>query len=88
MLGKGTRQQSPLILQLLQNREEHLAAEAQKIPEEGDHGLQFFRRQPTERGDFGPVWEWVGVFIRVCWLSLLSGSFLLAWVFALKLAGD
>jgi hypothetical protein len=87
MPGKGTQHQSPLIVQLVKNREEQLAAETQQIPEEGDHGLQFFTRQPTQRVDFEPVMEWVGVFFRVFWLSLLSGSFLLVWVFALKLAG-
>jgi hypothetical protein len=87
MRGKGTRHQSPLIVQLVKNREEQLTAEAQKNPEEGDHGLQLFIRQPTQRVDFEPVMEWVGVFFRVFWLSLFSGSFLLVWVFALKLAG-
>jgi hypothetical protein len=87
MPGKGTQHQSPLIVQLVKNREEQLAAEAQKNPGEGDHGLQFFTRQPTQRVDFKPVIEWVGVFLRVFWLSLLSGSFLLVWLFALKLAG-
>jgi hypothetical protein len=87
MPGKGTQHQSPLIVQLVKNREEQLAAEAQKNPEEGDHGLQFFTRQPTQRVDIKPVMEWVGVFFRVFWLSLLSGSFLLVWLFALKLAG-
>jgi len=87
MPGKGTQHQSPLIVQLVKNREEQLAAEAQKNPEEGDHGLQSFTRQPTQRVDFEPVMEWVGVFFRVFWLSLLSGSFLLVWIFALKLAG-
>ena len=87
MPGKGTQHQSPLIVQLVKNREEQLAAEAQQNPEEGDHGLQFVTRQPTQRVDFEPVMEWVGVFFRVFWLSLLSGSFLLVWVFALKLVG-
>ena len=86
MRGKGTQHQSPLIVQLVKNREEQLTAEAQKNLEEGDHGLQFFTRQPTQRVDFEPVMEWVGVFFRVFWLSLFSGSFLLVWVFALKLA--
>jgi len=85
MTGKVTQHQSPLIVQLVKNREEQLAAEAKKNPEEGDHNLQ--SRQPTQRVDFEPVVEWVGVFFRVFWLSLLSGSFLSVWVFALKLAG-
>jgi hypothetical protein len=87
MPGKGTQHQSPLILQLVNNREEQRTADAQRNSEERDHGLQFFTRQPTEGVDFGPVMEWVGVFFRVFSLSLFSGSFLLAWVFALKLAG-
>jgi hypothetical protein len=87
MPGKGTQHQSPLILQLLNNREEQRTADAQRNSQERDHGLQFFTRQPTEGVDFGPVMEWVGVFFRVFSLSLVSGSFLLAWVFALKLAG-
>jgi hypothetical protein len=87
MPGKGTQRQLPLVLQLVKNREEQQAADAQKNSEEGDHGLQFFTRQPTEGVDFGPIMEWVGVFFRLFWLSLLSGSFLLVWVFALKLAG-
>jgi hypothetical protein len=87
MPGKGTQHQSPLILQLVKNREEQPAADAQKHSEERDRGLQFFTRQPTEGVDFGPVMEWVGMFFRVFWLSLLSGSFLLVLVFARKLAG-
>jgi hypothetical protein len=87
MRGKGTQHQSPLIVQLVKNREEQLTAAAKKNPEAGDHGLQFFTRQPTQRIDFEPVMEWVGVFFRVFWLSLFSGSFLLVWVFALKLSG-
>ena len=87
MSGKGTQYQSPLILQLVKNREEKRAADAQKHSEERDHGLQFFTRQPTEGVDFGPVMQWVGVFFRLFWLGLLSGSFLLVLVFALKLAG-
>ena len=87
MPGKGTQHQSPLIVQLVKNREEQRAAEAQMYSEERDHGLQFFTRQAKERVDFGRVMEWVGVFFQVFWLSLLSGSFLLIWIFALKLAG-
>ena len=87
MPGKGTQHQSPLIVQLVKNREEQRAAESQTSSEERDHGLQFFTRQPTERVDFGRVMEWVGVFFQVFWLALLSGSFLFVWVFALKLAG-
>jgi hypothetical protein len=85
--GKGTQYQSPLIVQLVKNREEQLTAEAQKNPETGDHDPPFLTRQPTQRIDFGPVMEWVGVFLQVFWLSLLSGSFLFLWVFVLKLAG-
>ena len=84
MLGKGTQHQSPMILQLVKNREEQLKA---KNLEENNQGLRFFASQPTESVDFGPVMEWVGVFFRVFWLALLSGSFLLIWVFSLKLAG-
>jgi hypothetical protein len=84
MLGKGTQHQSPMILQLVKNREEQLKA---KNLEENNQGLRFFASQPTEKVDFGPVMEWVGVFFRVFWLALLSGSFLLIWVFSLKLAG-
>jgi hypothetical protein len=84
MLGKGTQHQSPMILQLVKNREEQLKA---KNLEENNQGLPFFASQPTERVDFGPVMEWVGVFFRFFWLALLSGSFLLIWVFSLKLAG-
>jgi hypothetical protein len=86
MVGKGTQYQSPMILQLVQNREEQLAAGPQNL-EENDHGLRFFTSQPTERVDFGQVIEWIGVFFQVFWLALLSGSFLLVWIFALKLAG-
>ena len=84
MLGKGTQHQSPMILRLVKNREEQL--KVQNF-EENDHGLRFFASQPSERVDFGPVMEWVGVFFRVFWLALLSGSFLLIWIFSLKLAG-
>ena len=85
MTGKGTQHRSPLILQLLNNREAQLAAEAQKDPGGVNPDLQFFG-QSAER-DFGSVMEWVEVFFRVFWLSLVSGSFLLIWIFALKLAG-
>jgi len=87
MPAKGTRYQLPLVLQLVQNHEEQQAAEVQKNSEERNHGLQFFTRQPKENFDFEPVIEWVGVFFRIFWLSLLSGSLYLIWVFALKLAG-
>ncbi len=87
MPGKGRQHQLPLVLQLVKNREEQRAAEAQKNSEEGDHGLQLFTKQPTQRVDFERVIEWVGVFFQIFWLSLLSGSFLFVWVFALKLAG-
>ena len=87
MPDKGTQHQSPLIVQLVKNGEEQLAAELKKNPKVGDDGLQFFTRRPTQTVDFEPVMEWVGVFFRVFWLSLLSGSFLSVWIFALKLAG-
>lgn len=87
MPGKGTQYQSPLILQLVKNREEQQAADAQNNSEAADHDLRFVTRQPSAGVDFGPVMEWVGVFFRVFWLAVFSGSFLLAWVFALKLAG-
>ena len=86
MVGKGTQYQSPMILQLVKNREEQLAAAAQNLGKKG-HDLPFFTRQRTKRIDFGSVIEWVRVFFQVFWLALLSGSFLLVWVFALKLAG-
>ena len=79
--------QLPLVLQLVKNREEQQSADAQKNSEERDHGLQFFTRQPTEGVDFGPVMEWIGALFQIFWLSLLSGSFLSVWLFALKLAG-
>jgi hypothetical protein len=87
MPGKGTQHQFPLILQLVKNREEQQAADAQKNSSERAHGLQFFARQPKEGVDFKPVIAWVGVFFRLFWLSMLSGSLFLVWVFALKLAG-
>ena len=87
MRAKGTQHPSPLILQLFKNREEQRAADAQKNSAERDYGLQFFTMQPKEGVDFEPVMEWIGVFFRLFWLSLLSGSFLLAWIFALKLVG-
>ena len=86
MVGKGTQYRSPMILQLVKNHEEQLAAESQNLQED-DHGLGFFTRQPTKMIDSGSVIEWVGVFFQVFWLALLSGSFLFVWVFALKLAG-
>jgi hypothetical protein len=87
MPGKGTQYQSPVVLQLLNNREEQRAAETQRDAEQRDHRLQFFTRQPMERADFGPVIEWVVAFFQVFWLSLFSGIFLLLFLFALKLAG-
>jgi hypothetical protein len=86
MVGKGTQYQSPMILQLVNNCEEQLTAGSQNF-EESDHGLRFFTSQPTKMVDFGQVIEWVRVFFQVFWLALLSGSFLLVWIFALKLAG-
>ena len=87
MPGKGRQHQLPLVLQLVNNREEQLTADAQQHSEKRDHGLQVFTGLRTEGADFGLVMEWVSVFFRVFSLSLVSGSFLLAWVFALKLAG-
>jgi hypothetical protein len=87
MAGTGTQYRSPLILQLVKNREEQQAADAAQNSEQPDHRLQLFARQPTEEVDFGPVMEWVGVFFRVFWLAVFSGGCLLVWVFVLKLAG-
>jgi hypothetical protein len=87
MPGTGTQYQSPMILQLLKNREEQRAAETQRNSEQRDRRLQLFTRQPTDRVDFGPAMEWVGVFFRLFSLSLFSGSLLLVFLFALKLAG-
>ncbi len=86
MPRKGTQLHTPLILQLLKNREVQLAAEAEKNPSQTDHAIRFFRMQSTEE-DFEPIIEWAGVFFLVFGLSLFSGSFLLVWIFALKLAG-
>ena len=58
MRAKGTQHPSPLILQLVKNREEQRAADAQK------HDLEFFTTQPIEGVDFGPVMEWVRVFFQ------------------------
>jgi hypothetical protein len=80
MPGKRTPHQSPLIVQLVKNREEQLVAQAQKNPEAGDHNLQFFTRQPTQGVDFELAMEWLGVFFQVFWLALLSGSFLFFWI--------
>jgi hypothetical protein len=87
MSEKGAEHHSPLILQLVKNREEQRTADAQKDSEKRGHDLEFFPRQPMEGIDFGPLMEWVRMFFSVFWLSLLSGSFLFVWVFALKLAG-
>ena len=86
MPGKGA-QQSPLILQLVQNHEEQQAADARKNPEERHHDAPFPAEQATEGADLELVMEWVGVFFRVFWLSVFSGSFLFIWVFVLKMAG-
>ena len=87
MPGTGTRYHLPLVLQLLQRREEQLAAEAQQNPGEGDPGLQVSAWQPVESVDVELAIEWIGVFFRVFGLALFSGSFLLIWIFALKAAG-
>jgi hypothetical protein len=86
MPEEGTQYQSPLVLQLVKNREAEQAAEAQKNPGLGDHGLQLITQALTE-GYFALATEWIGVFFRVFWLSLFSGCFLFIWVFVLKLAG-
>ncbi len=86
MPGTGTQLHTPLILQLLKNREAQLAAEALKNPGQNDHAIQFFR-MPTTDENFEPIIEWVGVFFRVFGLSLFSGIFLMLWVLALNLAG-
>ena len=86
MPEEGTQYQSPLVLQLVKNREAEQVAEAQKNPGLGDHGLQLFTQVPTE-GYFALVTEWIGLFFRVFWLTLFSGCFLFVWVFVLKLSG-
>ena len=87
MAAKGTQYQLPLVAKLVKKREDQQAADAQKNFEEHDRGLQFFTNQPTDGVEFGTVMEWVGVFFRVFWLSVFSGSFLFLWVFVLKMAG-
>ena len=83
----GIRHQSPLILQLVQNREEQQAADAPKNPEERHDGPPFVAEQATEGTDLELVMEWVGVFFRVFWLAGFSGGFLFVWIFVLKMAG-
>ena len=87
MPGKGTQYQLPLVVQLVKNREEERVADAQKNSEDCDHGLEFLTRQPMEGIDFGLAMELVRMFFSIFWLALLSGSFLIVWVFVLKLAG-
>ena len=87
MSGTGMQYRLPLILQLVRNREEQEAADAEQNLGQPDHRLQLFARQQTEEVDFGPVMEWVGVFFRVFWLAVFYGSCLFVWVFVLKLAG-
>jgi hypothetical protein len=87
MAAKGTQYQLPLVAKLVKNREDQQAADAQKNFEERDGGLQFFRGNQPDGVEFGTVMEWVGVFFRVFWLSVFSGSFLFIWVFVLKMAG-
>jgi hypothetical protein len=86
MAAKATQYQLPLVAKLVKNREDQQAADAQKNFEERGGGLHF-QRQPTDGVEFGTVIEWVGVFFRVFWLSVFSGSFLFIWVFVLKMAG-
>src|SRR5205823_4656144 len=76
MPDEGIQYRSPMILQLFKNREVQLAAEAQDNPERVDQRPEFFPGQPPE-GDYGSVMEWIGVFLQVFWLALLSGGFLL-----------
>ena len=83
----GIRHQSPLILQLVQNREERQAADAPKNPEERHDGPPFVAEQATEGADLELIMEWVGVFFRVFGLAVFSGGFLFVWVFVLKMAG-
>ena len=64
MPEEGTQYQSPLVLQLVKNREAEQVAEAQKNPGLGDHGLQLFTQVPTE-GYFALLMEWIGLFFRV-----------------------
>ena len=85
MPEKATQYHLSMHLQLVKNREEQWAAEAQRNPEEDNRGLQFFAKETTERIE--SVIEWIEVFFRVFWLSLFSGSFLLIWIFVLKLGG-
>jgi hypothetical protein len=87
MPGQVTRHDSPLILQLVQNREQQQAAEAQKNPEGPHRDRRFFAEQPADGADLELVVEWVGVFVRVFWLALFFGGFLFVWVFVLKMAG-
>jgi hypothetical protein len=87
MPGTGTQYQSPMILQLFKNHEEQRVAEAQINSEKCNHGLQLLESQSTERVNFDPVMQWVGVLLRLFSLSLVSGSLLLVFSFALKLAG-
>jgi len=87
MAAKGTQHQLPVVAKLVKNREDQQAADAQKKFEERDGGLQFFRGNHPDGVEFGTVMEWVGVFFRVFWLSVFSGSFLFIWVFVLKMAG-
>ena len=87
MPGRGTHYRSPLILQLIQNREEQQAADARKDPEERHHDPPFVAEQATEGADLELVMEWVGVFFRVFWLAVFSGAFLFVWIFVLKMAG-
>jgi len=92
MPGKETQYQLPLpqlppLVQLVKNREEQRAADAQKGFEEPDHSLEFFRGQPIEGIDFDPIIGWMRVFLSISWLSLLSGSFLFIFLFVLKLFG-
>ena len=83
----GIRDQSPLILQLIQNREEQQAADAPKNPEERHDGPPVFAEEATEGADLELGMEWVGVFFRVFWLAVFSGGFLFVWIFVLKMAG-
>jgi hypothetical protein len=86
MPRKGSPLHTPLVLRLLNNREEQLAAEALKHPNQRAPAINFFRWQSTEE-DVESIMAWVEVFCRVFSLSLVSGGLLLLWLLALKLAG-
>ena len=87
MRGTGTRLHSPLILQLVQNREAQWVADAQENLGDHDPDPPFFTRQQTDDANLEQMIEWVAVFFQVFWLAVFSGSFLITFLFALKMAG-